>query len=309
MKKSTQKKWVAVIILIPVLLLGACSFIDYAESGTLIISAKDALKKIESGYVLVDAQRASSYKKEHVKNAVNIERKQIMIKDPVPNTLATADIVADAAGGAGLTENSDLVIYDDNMNMDSSRLWWTLKIYGHKGDIVIVSGGLKALQREGLTITDEKTSLTPAVYKTSPRNDEMLATKEDILAMIDDPTENFVLIDVRTDEEYNAGTIPGSIHINQEKNLFVNEEKGTTFRPVSHNRILYKELGITPDCEIVLYCKSSVRAANSFAALYNAGYRNLRLYDGAYLEWAAEKLPVIKTEVEVKATTSVSDNS
>ncbi len=303
-----RKIW-AVLILIPVLLVGACSFVDYADSGTLIITASDAVDKIESGYILVDAQRASSYKKEHIENAVNIERNQIMIKEPVANTLATGDIIADAAGKAGLTENSNLLIYDDNMNMDSSRLWWTLKIYDHKGDIRIVSGGLPALKAAGLTVTDKAATVTAAEYKASPLNTDMLAVKEDIQANINDPADGFVLIDVRSDEEYNAGTIPGSIHINHEKNMFVNEDKGTTFRPVSHNRILYKELGITPDCEIVMYCKSSVRAANTYAALYNAGYRNLKIYDGAYLEWAAEKLPVIKTEVDVKVTTSQSDNS
>ena len=137
----------------------------------------------------------------------------------------------------------------------------------------------------------------------------MIADKEEILAMIDDPADNFVLIDVRSDEEYHAGTIPGSIHINHEKNLFINDEKGSTFRPVSHNRILYKELGITPDCEIVMYCKSSVRAANTYAALYNAGYRNLKIYDGAWIEWSKEDLPVFKPEFTADTSVETSDNS
>jgi len=304
-----RKMRFSALILIPVLLLTACSLVNYGESGTLIVSASQALEKIEEGYIPVDAQRASSYGKEHLVDAVNIERKQIMIKDPVPNSLATAEIVAGVAGAAGLNENSNLVIYDDNMNMDSSRLMWTLKIYGHKGDVVIVSGGLTALKREGALLTDEQTPRTPAIYRTSPLNRDMLASKEEILTNIDDPKPNLFLIDVRSDEEHYAGTIPGSIHINHERNMFVNEDKGTTFRPYSHNRILYKELGIKPESEIILYCKSSVRAANSYAALRDAGYRNVKIYDGAYLEWVSEGLPVIETEVEVKASTSPSDNS
>jgi thiosulfate/3-mercaptopyruvate sulfurtransferase len=34
-----------------------------------------------------------------------------------------------------------------------------------------------------------------------------------------------------------------------------------------------------------MYCKTSIRGAATYLALYNAGYRNLRLYDGAWLEW------------------------
>lgn len=300
-----------ILLLILVSALLSCSVIDYSESDTLIISGKEALEKIHDGYILVDAQKASSYKKEHVESAVNIERKLLMISEPVANSLATADIIEKVAGNAGLTENSNLVIYDDNENMDSSRLYWTLKIWGHKGDILIVSGGLSSMVQAGFSITQEVPQVAVEVYRADTLNRDMMATKEDILAMIDDPSENFVLIDVRTDEEYNAGTIPGSIHINHEKNLFVNDEKGSTFRPVSHNRILYKELGITPDSEIVMYCKSSVRATNTYVALYNAGYRNLKVYDGAWLEWVTEKLPVFKPEVKgvTPVSTSSADNS
>ncbi|MDC7235367.1 MAG: rhodanese-like domain-containing protein [Spirochaetales bacterium] len=287
----------------------ACSFIDYAESDTLIVSAKEAVKLMEKGYTLVDAQKASSYEKGHIETAVNIERKAIMISDPVPNTLATPEIIEQAAGKAGLTENTNILIYDDNKNMDATRLFWTLKIYGHKGDIKIISGGFLALLDEGLKETKKASSVTPAAYTASALDKSMIEKKGKIWGLIDDPDEDIVLIDVRSFDEYAEGTIPGAIHINHERNMFVNDEKGTTFRPVSHNRILYKEMGITPDKEIIMFCKSSVRAANTYAALYNAGYRNLKIYDGAWLEWEASNLPVFKPEVSGAATTAVEDNS
>jgi thiosulfate/3-mercaptopyruvate sulfurtransferase len=304
-----KNKLYAGLALAVLLLFTSCSFIDYAESDTLIVSAKDAVKLLNKGYILVDAQKASSYGKGHIESAVNIERKAIMISDPVTNTLATADIVAKAAGNAGLTEESDLIIYDDNKNMDASRLYWTLKIWGHKGDIVIVSGGFFSLLDAGLDETKKATDVRPATYNTSALDKSMIEKKGKIWGMIDDPDDNFVLIDVRSDEEYAEGTIPGAIHINHEDNLFVNDEKGSTFRPVSHNRILYKELGITPESEIVMFCKSSVRAANTYVALYNAGYRNLKIYDGAWLEWEAGNLPIFIPETSGETTTATADNS
>lgn len=288
----------------------ACTFTEYDESGSLIIEGKEAAKLLDEGYLLVDAQRNSSYKKEHIAGAVNIERKEIVVSDPVPNTLAPADVIARVAGEAGISETSKILIYDDNKNMDSSRLFWTLTIWGHQGDIKIVSGGLTALARAGLEITKKIPSVSPVTYQTGSLNRDMLAVKDEILSQIDDPSENFVLIDVRTEEEYNAGAIPGSLPINHERNLFVNEERGTTFRPYRHIRIFYKERGILPEDEIVFYCKSSVRATNAYAALYNAGYRNLKVYDGAWLEWFAEELPVFKPEVTTEETTAApADNS
>ncbi len=307
--KNRRKYTIFAIIFTLTAAFSACTFIDYAESGTLIIDADEAAEKMAEGYILVDAQKTSSYKKNHIQGAVNIERAEIMISEPVANMLATASIVSRAAGNAGLKETSDILIYDDNKSMDAARLYWTLKIWGHKGDILLISGGMKALEREGMTVTDKLPAIASQSYKTSTLDSSMIATKEDIIAKIDNPADNYVLIDVRSDEEYNAGNIPGSIHINYEKNMFLNKEKGDTFRPVSHNRILYKELGITPEDEIVLYCKTSVRAANTYAALYNAGYRNLKIYDGAWLEWSSGDMRVVKPDVQVRTTTSSSDNS
>lgn len=304
-----KNKLFAGLTLAVLLLFTSCSFIEYAESDTLIVSAKDAVKLLDKGYILVDAQKASSYAKGHIETAVNIERKAIMISDPVPNTLATADIVAKAAANAGFTEKADLIIYDDNKNMDASRLYWTLKIWGHKGDIVIVSGGFYSLMDAGLNETKDVSDVSPATYNTDSLDKSMLEKKGTIWGMIDDPDDNFVLIDVRSNEEYAEGTIPGAIHINHEDNLFVNDDKGSTFRPVSHNRILYKELGITPESEIVMFCKSSVRAANTYVALYNAGYRNLKIYDGAWLEWEAANLPIFIPETSGETTTATEDNS
>lgn len=304
-----KKIYIYLFISFLLVIAGSCSFIDYADSGQLITGADDVRALLDAGYVLVDAQRASSYGKGHIAGAVNVKRKDIIVSDPVPNSLAPADVIARVMGGVGVTETSDLVIYDDNLNMDSSRLLWSLKIWGHQGNLRVVSGGLPALLAQGYTLTEEVPAPVKAVYKTSALNRDMIAEKEELLAAIDNPPENYVLIDVRTDEEFNAGYIPGAVHINHERNMFVNEEKGTTFRPVSHLRIFYKEKGILPEDEIVVYCKSSVRAANTYVALTNAGYPHVKVYDGAWLEWSAQKLPSRSVEVEIQASVEKSDNS
>ena len=58
-----------------------------------------------------------------------------------------------------------------------------------------------------------------------------------------------------------------------------------------------------------MFCKTSVRGAQTYLALYDAGYRNLKLYDGAWLEWSASPAnPVFKSESGVLQIDS-SDNS
>lgn len=297
----------ALILVVAAVLFSGCGNGDYAESGTLIIDADDAVKLVDTGnWSLIDAQKKTSYEKEHVDGSVNIERNEITVKRQVANMLAPASQLAEAAGRAGVTEESDIIIYDDNNNMDSGRLAWTFKIYGHKGQIKVVSGGLQALKAEGTSIVKGKASSASAVYKAGNLDTSMVIDKEGVLALLNDAPENCAIIDVRSDEEYNAGTIPGSIHIEYLKNNF----SDITYKSVQQIRILYKDNGIMPEDTIVMFCKSSIRATQTWAALYNAGYRNLKIYDGAWLEWSADdSLPVYKPEVPGQITIKIEDAS
>jgi len=300
------KRLLKYIPLLAVLLFAGCGG-SYEKSGTLIVSAREALQLAGKGsWILVDAQKASAFTQGHVKGAVNIERAQITGDVPVANCIAAPDVVAAAAADAGLTVDSGILIYDGNSNMDSGRLAWTLMVYGHKGEIRIVSGGIDALTAEGAEIVSGESAITPTVYTAGAFNASLVADKNEILELLDNPKKDTVLLDVRNDEEFALGTIPGSIHVNFERNNF----RDGTYKPVQQIRILYKENGIMPEDTVIIYCQTSIRAAQTFAALYDAGYRNLKIYDGAWLEWsAAEDVPVYTVEAPAETQPVVEDAS
>jgi thiosulfate/3-mercaptopyruvate sulfurtransferase len=110
---------------------------------------------------------------------------------------------------------------------------------------------------------------------------------------------------VRTTEEYAEGTIPGSILLDFAGNNF----SDGTFRPVQHIRIRYLEEGIDYNDRIIVYCRTSIRAAQTYLALYNAGYRDIALYDGAWLEWTSIEDNPVQLPDEAAAKAFVSDNS
>jgi len=300
------KRLLKYIPLLAVLLFAGCGG-SYEKSGTLIVSAREALSLAGNGsWILVDAQKASAFAKGHVKGAVNIERAQITGDVPVENCIAAPEVVAAAAGNAGLSADSGILIYDGNSNMDAGRLAWTLMVYGHKGEIRIVSGGIDALTAEDAEIVTGEMTATPAVYATGTFNASLIADKNEILGLLDNPKKDTILLDVRNDEEFALGTIPGSVHVDFERNNF----RDGTYKPVQHIRILYKENGIMPEDTVIIYCQTSIRAAQTFAALYDAGYRNLKIYDGAWLEWsAAEDVPVYTVAAPAEAQPVVEDAS
>lgn len=278
---------------------------NYAETGTVIISGKDAVKLIGSAdTVLVDAQKATSYAKEHVAGAVNIERNAIVVTKQVVNMLAPAEVVEEVMSSRGIGNDTQVIIYDDNNNMDAARLWWTLLAYGHT-NAKVVSGGLQELKRRGVTITTEPAAPQSASFAARPLDSSMLITAEEILKEMGKEDSSMVLVDTRTIEEFDAGTIPGSIHLNYEGNNYYDG----TFRSVQDIKIRYKEEGIMPDDMVVLYCKTSIRGAQTYLALYNAGYRNLKLYDGAWIDWILDSSRPVQMPETVKTESVIQDMS
>lgn len=86
-----------------------------------------------------------------------------------------------------------------------------------------------------------------------------------------------VLIDVREPDEYRQGRLPGA----------VNMPRG----------LLEFQIGAQPalarrDIPIVLYCKTSGRAALAACALQDMGYLNVRSIAGGFDAWAAAGKPV-----------------
>lgn len=281
---------------------------DFAESGEVIIDSEEAVELIGADDVVwVDGQAGNFYQMEHVEGAVNITRSDITVGEPYSNMVGTKTQIEKVLSEAGVEKDSTLVMYDSNKNMDAGRLWWTFAAYGHPKDkLKVVSGGLSALTRAGAPLSNQKVSVSKTDYSASQFDESMIATLEDVKAQVDDPSRDTVVIDTRTIGEWNEGTIPGSVHINFVNNNF----SDNTYRPVDQIHICYLEEEVTPEKTVITFCKSSIRAAQTYVALYNAGYRNLKLYDGAWLEWSSKpSLPVQKPETGGQPVPTMQDGS
>ncbi|NCN04471.1 MAG: sulfurtransferase [Spirochaetales bacterium] len=295
--RSGPARAALILGILGILGLSSCAPKPAGETGTEIVEAKEVAALLaQSGTVLVDARNLPDYRETHITGAVNISRVDIVVNQPIPGLLAPADQIARVMGTRGISNDTMVVIYDDNNNMDSARLWWTLKIYGHD-QVKVVSGGMKALLAEGYAQDSATVSLSRATFTPATRRDEMLITAPEIRRYINEPNLQVGLIDVRTDDEWAAGFIPGAVHINYIENNF----RDGTFRTVQHIQIKYLGAGFDYDTEVILYCQTSIRAAQTYLAMYNAGYRNLRLYDGAWAEWSANPMnPIVKPEVQTQ---------
>lgn len=90
-----------------------------------------------------------------------------------------------------------------------------------------------------------------------------------------------VLIDVREESEFAAGHIPGAIHAS----------RGMLEFKLSSNPALQAR-----DLKVVLYCKTSGRAALAAVAMHEMGYLNVRSIAGGFDAWVAAGQPVARPE-------------
>ncbi len=90
-----------------------------------------------------------------------------------------------------------------------------------------------------------------------------------------------VLVDVREADEYTAGHLAGAVHIS----------RGLLEFKFSANPALESR-----NTKVVLYCKTSGRAALAAAALLDMGYINVQSIAGGFDAWAAAGKPVVKPE-------------
>jgi rhodanese-related sulfurtransferase len=81
-----------------------------------------------------------------------------------------------------------------------------------------------------------------------------------------DRGEDFVLLDVRTEMEYQSGHIKESRHIPLDKLASRTHE-------------------LDSSKEIITYCRAGLRAAHAYRILKNAGFDHVKYMDGSILTW------------------------
>jgi rhodanese-related sulfurtransferase len=92
-----------------------------------------------------------------------------------------------------------------------------------------------------------------------------------------DAGEKFVLVDVREDNEWAAGHLPGAVHLG----------KGIIERDI-------EKTVPDPAAKLILYCGGGFRSALAADNLQKMGYTNVESMDGGWKGWIGAGLPTEK---------------
>lgn len=150
------------------------------------------------------------YAEGHIPGAVFAHWRKDLSLDtpPTPNLLLGPEAFAAKMGQLGVDAQTVVVVYDlGNVNW-AARIWWALRYYGHD-QVFVLDGGAAAWQEAGQPWTQEVAHPAPKTFIPQLRP-AMRATKEQVLAAVDDPSTT--IIETRRQETLTAagGTVQGA---------------------------------------------------------------------------------------------------
>ncbi len=273
----------------------------------MTISAQELHALIQSGkpVVAVDARwtREKSafqhYSEAHIPLAMfcnpEVDLAGVPSRESGRNPLPDVAQVRRAMFRWGVTDNHDLVIYDQGDGLLASRAWWILKWAGMTR-IQVLRGGFDAWLAAGYDTAGGPGNLPqPGTIRVTPGHMPVV----DIQDVLDWP-DHGVLVDARNVERFNgisekvdlqAGHIPGAVNLPARS--LQSEDHG--FLPAEEIRAKLAEIGVTDGAQVAVYSGSGLHSSLFIQAMHSAGLEGASLFTGGWSQWAGNpSLPIVR---------------
>lgn len=245
----------------------------------------------DENVIIIDSRGIMPFRFSHIKNAMPLGVEKVISTDENGSYLVIAPQVAEQIfTSMGIDDTKVVIVYGEYPDPSLARIVWTLIYFGHS-NVKILDIGFENWLQSGYPVTKDfetKNAATKpdrgfvAHVRTTERADAQFIYQEK-----DKPETT--IIDARTPQEHLHARIPGSILHNYEEGI---GDMGKMIKDVEVLKQDFEKLGITRDKQIVCYCHSGIRAAHTYLQLKQAGFVNVRLYDGSIIDWAKRKYPL-----------------
>jgi thiosulfate/3-mercaptopyruvate sulfurtransferase len=211
------------------------------------------------------------------------------LSDPtsgLPFTVPPPERFAAAIGALGVGDASRVVTYDQGTTTWATRLWWLLRYFGFD-DVRVLDGGLPAWKAAGGELSTAAPEHPAATFTPRPRP-ELLATRDDVLAAMEDGAT--CIVNALDEAMYRAGRIPGSSNLAASSLL---DPQTGRVRPVEELRRAVAEVVPAGGPAPIAYCGGGIAATLDVFAFALAGREDARMYDGSLTDWTSDpSLPV-----------------
>jgi thiosulfate/3-mercaptopyruvate sulfurtransferase len=270
---------------------------EYANPDVLVDTQwlEDNMADASIAIVEVD-EDATAYEKGHIPNAIQINW-ETELHDQPRREFVSAEQLATLLGGKGISSDQTIVLYGGNNNWFATYAYW---LFRHRGveNVKLLNGGRKKWELESRELVSDVPARSPASFQLGQERPEYRVFRDEVLQRAQQGGGAWV--DVRSPEEFRGellapphlpqeqaqvpGHIPGAANVTWAKAA---AEDGT-FKSADELKALYETEGITPDKDVVTYCRIGERSSHSWFVLKELlGFDSVRNYDGSWTEYGS----------------------
>lgn len=234
------------------------------------------------------------YRIGHIPGAVQVDWFSTL-QHPLRRDFVTKEQFEQICSQLGITNDTSVVFYGDKSNWFACYALWLFEYYGHK-DVKIMNGGRAKWEAEGRPLVKDVPTYPVTQYRAQAADKSIRAFRADVFTQVEAKKP---LVDVRSPKEYTGellhmpnypqegatrgGHIPGAVSIPWSQAV---NEADSTFKSAEELSALYQGKGITPEGEIIAYCRIGERSSLTWFVLkYLLGYPTVKNYDGSWTEW------------------------
>jgi thiosulfate/3-mercaptopyruvate sulfurtransferase len=236
------------------------------------------------------------YEMGHVPGAINLDW-HTDLQDQVKRDFLDKAGFEALLGKNGIGNDTTVVFYGDRNNWYATYAYWLFKYFGHR-DARVMNGGRAKWEAEGRPMSREVRSYPETTYTAQEPDEQIRAYRDDVLKQV--KSGEPALVDVRSVPEYTGevlhmagyaqeGAQRGG-HVLGAKSIpwatAANEDG--TFKSPEQLREIYGGKDITPDKNVIAYCRIGERSSHTWFVLRELlGYPDVRNYDGSWTEWGS----------------------
>ena len=276
---------------------------------TTLISCPDALQEsrnpdtrfIDCRFDLMTPDRSEVlYQQDHLPNAIYAHLDRDLSSPITPTSgrhpLPSIELLSETFSRWGIDRETQVIVYDDNIGMFASRLWWLLRWLGHE-KVAVLDGGYLQWKSKGLPLTSSLPQLDVASFTPHLQNGWIINSNE----IPSQQQHGDLLVDARAPERYRgdvepidviAGHIPGAVNYPLTENI---NEEGMFKDRICLREQITAVIGTHGAPEVIHYCGSGVSACHNILAMEHAGLHGSKLYPGSWSEWTRDPQHPIAT--------------